>query len=82
MALCLITYELRLPSQSYQPLWNVLGGIGAQRVLESVWILRTNSTPSALRDHLRVHLDSDDRILVTEMGIWGTWNTMSNINQI
>jgi|KBSSwiS6_1023812.scaffolds.fasta_scaffold151890_1 hypothetical protein len=80
MALFFVTYDL-IKYKDYPRLWERLGQYGAQRVLLSVWVLRSNSSASAIRDDLMNFVDKDDCLLVVQSSDWASFNTMININQ-
>ena len=62
----IISYDLVAPGRNYQPLWDELAHIGAQRALQSQWAVRRGeTTASGLRDHFQKFIDSNDRLLVT-----------------
>ena len=80
-----ISYDLKAPGKDYQTLWNALAAIGAKRVLESEWVAnRTGTDTVKLRDHFRQFMDSNDRILVTELDGpgWAGFNLMTDLNAI
>lgn len=75
MALYFLSYDLR-KQRNYQPLWDELAKFRAVRILDSDWCFnRTNTTVSALRDHFKRFIDSDDGLFVTEVSDWATYNT-------
>ncbi len=79
----LISYDLVRLGKDYQSFWNALTAIGAQRILMSQWIVRrTGTTAAGLHDHLRQHIDANDRLLVTELdgGGWAGWNLLINVD--
>jgi len=78
----LITYDLCKPGQYYTNLWSALSRLGAKRGCESVWIVRSTVNAEAIRNYLQQYIDRNDRLLVTEMGGWASFNTMTNISQI
>ena len=81
-----ISYDLVTPGQNYNQLWEALRGFGAQRLLESQWIVRRNNTNAAgIRDALRACIvDANDHLLVTclDNENWASWNTMVNPNTV
>lgn len=81
-SLYLISYDLRKPGQYYNNLWSALARISAKRTLESVWIARSTANAEALRNYLQQYIDSNDRLVVTQMGGWASFNTMTNISQV
>lgn len=78
----LITYDLRKPGQSYTNLWAALTRLAAKRSCESVWVIRSTYNAEAIRNYLKQYIDTNDRLLVTEMGGWASFNTITNISQI
>jgi CRISPR/Cas system-associated endoribonuclease Cas2 len=82
MGLFFVAYDLDKPGQNYQNLWDELESLGAQRLQDSVWGLQSSKTAVALRDTLKGHIDSNDRLLVVENGGWASWNSMFKINDI
>lgn len=66
----LITYDLIRPRKDYQPLWNALGRLGAERILESVWYLKGNYTAEQVSAHLNTVMDQDDLIFVARFDDW------------
>ncbi len=81
----LISYDLVTPGLDYQPLWNALAAISAQRVLLSQWIARCADTSAGnLRDYIRSFVDTNDRVLVTclDSADWAGWNLMIQVNAI
>jgi hypothetical protein len=72
----LITYDLIRPGQDYTNLIEVIKRLGitwAHPQL-SVWIVRTNFTAVNIRDTLLPFLDSNDKLLVCELGAEAAWS--------
>ena len=82
MALFLVSYDLDKPGQNYDALVAALKNQGAKHVLYSAWALRTTSTSVQVRDWIKQYIDANDRILVTDLTNWASWNVMTDINQI
>lgn len=87
MALFLISYDLDSPGQNYEAVYRLLRSWGAQRVLESTWMLKANNTScAAMRDAMMPSnngpLDSNDRVVVVEVHTWAVWRAMININDL
>ena len=81
----IISYDLVAPGRNYQPLSDELARIGAQRVLLSQFaVRRVGTTASALRDHLKKFIDSNDGLLVTclDSSDWAYLNTMTDPNKV
>lgn len=75
MALYFVSYDL-LKTKDYQKIIDELKRYGARRMLESNWCFnRANSGESSiLRDHFKKFIDSDDRLVVSEVTDWsGRW---------
>ena len=79
----IISYDLRQPDRDYETLWKALSEIGARRVLQSVWAVKSNGkTPAKLRDQLKRYIDENDRLLVAEVDGWATRSAMSDMNEL
>jgi hypothetical protein len=82
MPLYFIKYDLHR-ERSYQPLYDELSGLGAKRVLDSVWCLtHRNATAIGLRDHLMQLIDSNDRLIVSKVVDWASSNALSTPNDL
>jgi hypothetical protein len=77
MKVYLISYDLDKPGQNYEQLIARLKAHGAFRVLMSQWALGTNWNAKQLRDDLAPYIDSNDRLLVTQVTDWASWNIMA-----
>ncbi|MGE0530853.1 MAG: hypothetical protein AB7G40_12020 [Hyphomonadaceae bacterium] len=77
MAIYHVCYDLRRPGQNYQPVWDLLGGIGV-KATESAYLIDTPSTAVQVRDALMRIVDANDRILVTELSgsSWASQNLL------
>ena len=63
--LYVVSYDLRVPERDYPALHRELEKLNAMRVLESVWLLKTDGTSSiGLRDRLQYIIDEHDGLLV------------------
>ena len=82
MKLYFVSYDLRKPGQQYSRLWARLEAAGAQRALESLWVLRSPYNSVAIREDLSRFIDSNDRIFVAEMvaSNWATYGSMIDVN--
>lgn len=47
-----IGYNFARPGQNPKTLWDALTGLGAKRVRDSVWMMRSSSTAAQIRDQL------------------------------
>ncbi len=82
MKLFFVTYDLLKPGKNYDELYAALERLGAKRVLLSVWALTGSHTAVGLRDSLKKHMDSNDRLLVIESADWAASNAMTKINDV
>ena len=73
----LISYDLDKPGQNYQKLIAELERLGGFRVLFSQWAVQLSNPVVQVRDHLLQFIDSNDRLLVMEVGNWASWGLMS-----
>lgn len=64
MALYLVSYRLSKPEEDYPELLGYLELIGAQRVLNSEWLVRSGATRDAVYKGVKAHLGSEDGVLV------------------
>lgn len=71
-----IGYDLDKPGQDYHPLIKRLKALGAQRVLESDWLLKNTASASEIRDDLTRFIDSNDRLLVTTLTGEAAWTNL------
>jgi len=71
MAHYIVSYDLH-KERHYKPVWDTLEGLGATRLLESLWVLTSNLTAVQLRDTMQAVIDSDDSVAVIELkpGSW------------
>jgi hypothetical protein len=68
MALYVVSYDLSQPEQQYPQLLEYLHLIGARRLLDSQWMVRSGATRDAVYQGIRAHLDSNDALLVCLVG--------------
>ena len=79
MANVLIGYDLNRPHQDYQDLIDAIKQLGSWwHCLDSTWIVMTSLTVVQVRDALKVHIDSNDELLVVPLvqgvGAWTGFN--------
>ena len=80
----IVSYDLNKQGQDYATLIKELKDFGAQKVLYSQWVLKHNTTNcAALRDHFWKFMDSNDRLLVTELdgSGWAGMNLMIKLSE-
>ena len=65
----LLSYDLMKEESSaaYQPLWDELKRLGAQKTQYSLWLVSANKTAKEVHDHFRQLLDKNDRLWVAEL---------------
>lgn len=65
----LVTYDLNKPGKDYSNLYAALRQYQYIRDnnLDSVWFVSTSWTVSEIYEHLRHHMDTSDRIVITQM---------------
>lgn len=72
----LIGYDLIKPHKDYPELISEIKRLGTWwHCLDSTWIVKSNATATAIRDLLRKHIDSDDKLLVAELTGGAAWTT-------
>jgi len=84
MALYLISYDLlnHATMNQYEELIGELRRLGARSVQRSEWVWRSENTPTEIRDHLMKFIHNADRILITAVINWASWNAMVDINNV
>lgn len=83
MAEYFVSYDL-VKNKDYSKLINELKRLGALRMLESNWCLSRASTGEAksLRDHFKKFIDTDDRLVVSEVNDWAGIRMLDNPNSL
>lgn len=65
MSTYLIGYDLDSPGQDYSDLIAAIKALGAWwHHLDSTWLVVSELTHTAIRDHLKSYIDSNDELLV------------------
>lgn len=78
MSSLLIAYDLRKPGKDYSQIIAAIKQYGTWAHLEeSVWAIRTASTPASVRDALLKHIDENDRLLVAEPTGNAAWHNLN-----
>jgi hypothetical protein len=72
----MVSYDLDKPGQNYTRLIGRLEALGAFRVLMSQWAFKSFATTAQVRDDLMKCIDSNDRLLVTLVTDWASFNIM------
>lgn len=82
VSLFFVDYDLR-KLRNYDRLYAELERLGAVRVLESLWCLRSASiTAASLRDRLKSFVDGDDALCVSKVTDWATFNAKGTPNNL
>lgn len=69
----LITYDL-IKRKNYPELYEALKKFKTYwHCLDSVWIVKSDSTASEIRDYLLPHIDNDDKLIVVGLTGEGSW---------
>lgn len=84
MGVYMVSYDLLTPGQNYEGLRNELQRLGAKRILLSQWVMRNDASASALRNHFRQFIDTNDRLFVNAMDLqdWAGWNILFDLNNL
>lgn len=64
MALYLISCDLNKPEENYLELIEYLQLIGARKILNSGWLVRSGATRDSVYKGVKTHLEADDAVLV------------------
>jgi hypothetical protein len=69
MATILIGYDVHSPEgATHDQLVTAIQSLGAWwHHLETIWIVKSDRTPAAIRDQLKSHIGSDDQLLVVDI---------------
>lgn len=76
MPLYVITYDERVATHNYQPLYNQLNEWKAAHLQNSVWLAELKGPAPAIRDILRYHAHPNDTICVIEIFSNSGWATV------
>jgi|HubBroStandDraft_5_1064220.scaffolds.fasta_scaffold541154_2 hypothetical protein len=71
-----IGYDLDKPGQDYKDLLDRLRQLGAKRILKSDWLLESELVSQAIWSDLRRFMDSNDRLMVSEVCHNAYWNNL------
>lgn len=76
-----VDYDLIAPGRDYTALGNALRKLGAERILLSKWVLRSNTSASQIRKYLIQFVDRNDRLFVAELPTdWAAWNLLLSMS--
>lgn len=74
MASVLITYDLITPGKKYAELHEAIKTLGSWwHCVESTWIIKSDLSLVQIRDALKKHVDSNDKLLVLGLSGAGAW---------
>ena len=80
MAKYIVSYDILNSSTNGDAIREELERLGAKRALLSQWAINTDMTAVQLRDHLKGHIDDDDRMLVNSLSGWASRKTLIDLN--
>lgn len=79
MSTYLVTYDLSKPGRNYEDLHKFLRShTDWAKVLESVWIIKTNLSALELVNAALKHMDANDHIFVTPYTGAAAWHNLSS----
>lgn len=74
----LVSYDLIAPNKDYSSLISAIKEYnGFARVLESCWIVKSNDGTTAIRDNLKSHMDSNDKLFVAKLTGEASWKSLT-----
>lgn len=72
----IVSYDL-ISNKDYSKLYEAIRNYGSYaHVLESVWIIKSSSSSSNIRDNLKSYLDSDDKLFVAKLTGESAWKNL------
>ncbi|OLP00205.1 hypothetical protein BVU76_21695 [Mycolicibacterium porcinum] len=76
MAHFVVTYDLSTPGRDYNRLFTYLKRFSHAKPVESVWVIETSKSAAALRDEMKMYVDSNDKIFIIKASTanWATSN--------
>ena len=77
MAKYIINYDLRKPGRNYDDLYKALNSYSNIHPMESCWIIKSIDPISYIRDYLKTKVDGNDKIFVSELDNWASFNFTS-----
>lgn len=77
MAKFLIAYDLTAPGRNYDDLIDHLKSYGTfSHALDSVWMIVTPLSSGEVKDEIKKHIDSNDKVLVVEIANHYAWRNL------
>ncbi len=73
MAVYIIDYDLRAPGRNYDSLIEAIKTYPWAKIMKSTWAIETTKTATQVRDHLKGHIDSNDKLFVVKAGNEAAW---------
>ena len=82
MAVYFVAYNLgtKAGQNGGKNMWDALTVLGAKRVQDTVWMLRSNFTAAQVRERLWPYVGLSGRLLVVEGAGWAAWNPIADVN--
>ena len=79
----IISFDLVVIGQNYEPFYSELIRLGGTRVLLSQWLVKSDYSALELRDHLWQYMDQNDRLLVQVIDEnWAAFNLPKDFNDL
>lgn len=73
----IISYDLIAPNKDYSSLTSAIKDYGTYaHIVESVWIVKSSSSSSEIRDNLKSYMDSDDKLFVAKLACEAAWTNV------
>lgn len=70
----MVSYDLMMPGQNYDDLINELKAFPNWcHCLDSTWVIKSSLPASQVRDKLKPHLDSNDKLIVAKLSGEAAW---------
>lgn len=77
MSSFIVSYDL-ISDKDFSKLYEAIRNYGSYaHVLESVWIIKSSSSSSNIRDNLMSYMDSDDKLFVAKLTGESAWKNLS-----
>jgi len=77
----LITYDLNKPGQDYRSLFDSIKSLGVwNHALQNTWFVDTPYNATQVRDTLKRVVDGSDKIFVTMIENWASYNMSEQAN--
>ena len=77
MSSFIVSYDL-ISNRDYSKLYEAIRNYGSYaHVLESVWIIKSSSSSTNIRDNLKSYIDSDDKLFVAKLTGESAWKNLS-----